>query len=68
MSKMVKPMVAPDTNGIVLRSPLLAPDEIIIILTGPGDIDIARENPHIAKKSDIPRSQFDKGKILNWIY
>lgn len=45
----VKPIVAPLINEKVLINPLLIADEIIITLTGPGDIDIAREKLIIVK-------------------
>jgi hypothetical protein len=41
-------MVAPETKGSVFLNPWLAPDEIITILTGPGEIDMVRENINIA--------------------
>ncbi|GAB2896764.1 hypothetical protein GCM10027180_28440 [Microbulbifer echini] len=52
-SNKVKPIVAPDTNGIVRAKPCCTPDEMITILTGPGVIDIVKEKPNIANSKDI---------------
>jgi len=49
----VKPIVAPDTKEIVLLNPLFKPEEIMIMLTGPGLIDITKENTTIANNADI---------------
>jgi len=52
-SSKVNPIVAPETKEKVLLNPLLIPDDIIIIFTGPGLIDITNENTAIEKIKDI---------------
>ena len=49
INKKVKPIVAPLIKEKVFEKPLLIPEVIIIILTGPGDIDIAKEKDIIVK-------------------
>lgn len=44
----MNPIVAPDTNGNVLRNPWVAPEAIIVMLTGPGEMDMVNENIHMA--------------------
>ncbi len=53
ISNRVNPIVAPETNGRVLLNPWLAPDDIMTILTGPGEMDMVRENKNIAKNKVI---------------
>jgi hypothetical protein len=49
ISSKVNPVVAPEIKGKVFLNPWLTPDDIITILTGPGEIDMLRENINIAK-------------------
>jgi hypothetical protein len=49
ISNKVNPIVAPETNGKVFLNPWAAPDDIMIILTGPGDNDRVREKMNIVK-------------------
>lgn len=49
----VKPNAAPMINGIVLAKPLLNPEEISIMLIGPGKRFIVKANVSIAVSVDI---------------
>ena len=46
-------MVAPDTKGTDRQKPKLSPLVSAIKFTGPGDIDIDKENTLIAISTDI---------------
>jgi hypothetical protein len=49
----IKPMVDPDTNGIVLENPCVTPEARLIMLTGPGVMDMVSEKMLIAISCDV---------------
>ena len=57
-SSRMKPMVAPDTNGIVFLIPCVAPEATIIMFTGPGVIDIDSEKIHIGMIWDMANNPY----------
>ena len=61
-SNNVKPIVAPETKENVFLNPCAAPEEIITILTGPGENDRASANISIVTIKTIYLSVF-QGEI-----
>ncbi|BAS35559.1 DNA repair protein radA [Klebsiella pneumoniae] len=58
ISNKVKPSVAPDTKANVFLKPCITPEEIMTILTGPGENDRAREYRNIVAIKTIFTSTF----------
>ncbi len=64
ISNRVKPRVAPDTKANVFLKPCITPEEIMTILTGPGENDRAREYRNIVAIKTIFSSTLSMKDIV----